>query len=79
MLSSAHAMKPSLDGDGQTNTKELEKLGIEKEGNESSRSRSEHFIYQAVTPQDTSFNWLQIKAAYTLRYHRTSIKNTFKG
>lgn len=29
MLSSAHAMKPSLDGDDQTNTKELEKLGIE--------------------------------------------------
>lgn len=69
MLSSAHAMKPSLDGDDQTNTKELEKLGIEnKEGKESSRSRSEWLIYQAVTPQDTSFNWLQTKAAYVLRY-----------
>lgn len=76
MLSSAPEMKPSLDGDDQTNTNELEKLEIEnKEGKESSRSRSEWLIYQAVTPQDTSFNWLQIKAAYVLRYCRVSIIN----
>jgi len=45
MLSSAHAMKPSLDGDHQTNTKELEKLGKEnKEEKESSRNRTEWLI-----------------------------------
>lgn len=76
MLSSAPAMKPSLDGDDQTNTKELEKLGIEnKERKESSRSRSEWLIYQTVTPQDSSFNWLQLKAAYALRYGRAFIIN----
>lgn len=77
-LSSARAMKPSLDGDDQTNTKELEKLGIEnKEGKESSRRRSEWLISQAVTPQDTSCNLLQFKAAYALRYRRASITNHF--
>lgn len=41
-LPSAHAMKPSLDGDQQANTKELGKLGKEnKEGKEFPRSRSE--------------------------------------
>lgn len=76
MLSSAHAMKPSLDGGYQKNTKELEKLGKEnKKEKESSRSRSELLIYQAVTPQDAGCNWLQVKAAYTLRYRRASIIN----
>lgn len=76
MLSSAHAMKPSLDGDHQTNTKELKKLGKEnKEDKLSSRSRSEWLIYQAATPQDTSCNWVQVKAAYTLRYRQASIIN----
>lgn len=76
MLSSARAMKPSLDGDHQTNTKEPEKLGKEnKEEKESSRSRSEWLIYQAVTPQDTGCNWLQVNAAYARWYHRASIIN----
>lgn len=70
MLSSARAMKPSLDGDHQPNTKQLEKLG--KEEKESSRCRSEWLIYQAVTPQDTGCNWLRVKAAYALRYRRAS-------
>lgn len=69
MLSSLLAMMPSLDVDHWMKTKEPEKLGKEnKKEKKSSWSRPEWLIYQAATPQDAGFNWLRVKAAYTLRY-----------
>lgn len=45
----------------------------EKKTKKSSQRRAERLIYQVATPQDTSFKWLPVRAAYTLRCHRASI------
>lgn len=57
LLSSRHEAKPRW---RSPDTKKLEKVGKEnKEEKESSRSKSEWLIYQAVTPHNTNYNYLQ--------------------
>lgn len=56
LLCLCHEAKPRW---RSPDTKKLEKLGKENKEKESSRSRSEWLIYQAVTPHGTNYNYLQ--------------------